>query len=76
MPENRHTWYLEDADSYSEIRFLNFKTQIPFWAELVPGKGIASFVWCSYTTYLEGADLFHLTSVPGEDKIVDKIHKC
>ena len=28
LPENWHTWHLEDADSYSKISFLNFKTQI------------------------------------------------
>ena len=26
LPENCHTWYLEDAYSYSDISFLNFKT--------------------------------------------------
>ena len=26
QPEQWHTWYLEDVDSYSEISFLNFKT--------------------------------------------------
>ena len=26
LPENWHTWYLEDGDSYSEISFLTFKT--------------------------------------------------
>ena len=26
LPEKWHTWYLEDADSYSDISFLNFKT--------------------------------------------------
>ena len=28
LPKNWHTWYLEDADSYSKISFLNFKTKI------------------------------------------------
>ena len=26
LPENWYTWYLEDADSYSDISILNFKT--------------------------------------------------
>ena len=26
LTENWHTWYLDDADSYSDINFLNFKT--------------------------------------------------
>ena len=26
LPENWHTWYLEDADFSSDFRFLNFKT--------------------------------------------------
>ena len=34
LPENWYTWYLEDADSYSDISILNFKTYIHFWANL------------------------------------------
>ena len=67
LPENWHTWYLEDTYSYSEISFLNFKTEIHFWAELVPGSEIVCFFWCSYIKYLEGDDLFLLKSVTGED---------
>ena len=55
-------------DSYSNISVLNFKTKIHFWAELRTGSGIACFVSCSYTMYLEGAALFHLKSVTVEDK--------
>ena len=51
-----------------------FKTQIYFWAELVPGSEIACFVWCSYTTYLKGADLFYLKSVTGI--ITKQVCKC
>ena len=32
LPENWHIWYLEYADSYSDIVFLNLK--IYFWANL------------------------------------------
>ena len=74
LSENWHTCYLEDADSYSEISYLNFKTQIYFWAELVPGSEIACFVWCSYTTYLKGVDLFYLKSVTGI--ITKQVCKC
>ena len=56
------------------ISYLNFKTQIYFWAELVPGSEIACFVWCSYTTYLKGADLFYLKSVTGI--ITKQVCKC
>ena len=32
LPENWYTWYFKDADFYSNISFLNFQPQIPFWA--------------------------------------------
>ena len=32
LPENWHTWYLEDADSYFNICLLNFKPKTNFWA--------------------------------------------
>ena len=38
-----------------------------FWTDLGPGSGIAYFVSYSCTSYLEGADSFHLKSVTGED---------
>ena len=34
LTENWHTEYLEDADSYSVISFLNFLSEIYFWANL------------------------------------------
>ena len=34
LSENWHTWYLEDANSYSNISFMNFQLWIPFWANL------------------------------------------
>ena len=34
LPENWHTWHLEDADSYSDISFLNFQPKIHFWANV------------------------------------------
>ena len=34
LTENWHTWYLEDAGSYSNISFMNFRLLIPFWANL------------------------------------------
>ena len=34
LTENWHTWYIEDADSYSDISFLNFQSQIYFWVNL------------------------------------------
>ena len=34
FPENRHTWYLDDADFYSNISFLNFQTLTYFWLNL------------------------------------------
>ena len=34
LPENWQTWYLEDADSYFHICFLNFKPKTDFWANL------------------------------------------
>ena len=32
--ENWRPWHLDDADSYSNISFLNFRPQIHFWANL------------------------------------------
>ena len=34
LSENWHTWYLEDANSYSNISFMNFQLWIPFGANL------------------------------------------
>ena len=34
LPENWHPWYLEDADSYSDISFLNCQPKTRFWANL------------------------------------------
>ena len=47
--------------------FWILKPKSIFREELGPGSGIACFGWCSYTSYFEGADLFHLKSVTGED---------
>ena len=35
LPENWHTWYPKDDDSYSNISFLNLQPKIHFWANLV-----------------------------------------
>ena len=34
LPENWHTEYLKDADSYSGIDFLNFQPKFHFWLNL------------------------------------------
>ena len=34
LPKNWYTWYLEDADSYSNTSFFNLQPQIYFWANL------------------------------------------
>ena len=34
LPEHWHTWYLEEAESYSNISFLNLQPYINFWANL------------------------------------------
>ena len=44
LTENWHTWYLEDADSYSDISFLNFQPKIHFWANL--GQKGQSCLFC------------------------------
>ena len=60
--ENWHTWYLEDAGSYSNITFMNFQLQIPFWANLnqkVCFKSklfVLSKSW--HTWHLEDADSY------------------
>ena len=67
LPKNSHTRYLEDADSYSNISFLNFQPWVHFWEDLGPGIGIACFIRCSYVLYLECPDLLYLKSLIGED---------
>ena len=41
LPENWHTWYLEDVDSYFNISFLNFQPNINVWANV--GQKTQSF---------------------------------
>ena len=45
-------------------QFLNLN---PFLGKISPANGTLCFVWCSYTSYLKGVDLFHLKSVTSED---------
>ena len=63
LTENRHTWYIEDADSYSENSFLNCQPWIHFWANL--GWKSQSCLFClkmthkhMHTQYLEDADSY------------------
>ena len=51
LPEKWHTRYLEDADPYSEISFLNFKTYIRFWANLVQKSHFSIFAENWHTEY-------------------------
>ena len=56
LSENWYTWYLKDADSYSNISFLNFKSLFPFWANLGQKKSKLSVLtenW--HTWYLRSA---------------------
>ena len=43
LPKGWHTWYLEYADSYFNICFLNFKLKIHFWANLGQKSQICQF---------------------------------
>ena len=55
--ENCHTWYLEDADSYSDISFLNIESEIYFFFKFEPNKSILSVLPGNWDTwYLEDAD--------------------
>ena len=45
LSENWYSWYLEDADSYSNISFLNFKSQFRFWANLGQKVKLVRFNW-------------------------------
>ena len=70
LSENLHALYLEDADSYSDISFLNFQLQIHFLGKFVP-KRSKLFVlpenW--HTWYLEGpASEFGVTFIPSRIK--------
>ena len=57
LAENWHTEYLENADSYSIISFLNFLPKIYFWANL-DRKSQKLFVLPEnlHMVYLEDAD--------------------
>ena len=44
LPENWHTWYLKDANSYSSISFQNFQSQIYFKVNL--GQKSQSCLFC------------------------------
>ena len=44
LPENWHTWYLEDAHSYFSISFLHFQPKNHFWANF--GQKSQSCLFC------------------------------
>ena len=56
LSENRHTWYLGDADSYFNISFPNFKPKTDFWPNLGQKSQICPF--CLKTWYLADADSY------------------
>ena len=59
LSENRHTWYLKDADFYSNISFLKFWSQSPFLSKFGPKKSKLSVLsenW--HTWYLKNADSY------------------
>ena len=43
LTENRHTWYFGGVNSKSGLRFLKFRPQIHFWANLDPKTQSCSF---------------------------------
>ena len=43
--ENWYIWYLKYADSYSNISFLNFKSEFPLWANLDQKSQSCTFYW-------------------------------
>ena len=45
LPENWHTEYLEDVDSYSELVFWSSKPKSMFWANLSRKSRIVYFAW-------------------------------
>ena len=47
LPENWHAWYLENADSYFNIYFLNFKPKTNFWGRFWADLGQKSQI-CSF----------------------------
>ena len=44
FPKSTYTWYLEGANSYSNISFMNFQLKIQFWANL--GKKFQICLFC------------------------------
>ena len=56
LSESWHAWYLKDADSYSNINFLKFRSQIPFLGKFGRKKSnlsVLSKYWDSW--YFEDA---------------------
>ena len=43
LPKSWHTWYLEDADSYFNICFLDFELKLHFWQNLGQKSQICPF---------------------------------
>ena len=64
LTKNWHTWYVKDADSYSDNIFLNCKPKIHFWANF--GWKSQSCLFClkisthadTHTQYLEDVDSY------------------
>ena len=50
-PKSLYTWYLEDADSYFNICFLNFELKIQFWPNL--GQKSQIYPFCLIISRLE-----------------------
>ena len=47
LSENWYTWNLEDADSYWNISFLNFKSEFPFWGNFYANCMPTLVLWFS-----------------------------
>ena len=59
LTENRHTDYLDDVDSYSNITFLSFQPKILFWTNL--GRKIQKLFILTenrHRWYIENADSY------------------
>ena len=59
LPENCHSWYLEDPDSYSDISFSEFQNLNPFLCKFRPKNSKFSIFAENWDIeYLEDADSY------------------
>ena len=81
LSKNEQTWYLKDADSFSNISFLNFQPKNSFLGKFGPKKSKLSVLSENWNTwYLMEADsysdIFFLNLQPKTENLGQKSQIC